>query len=103
MHINQDKLKEEVAFLENRVNCYRQLEINLKEIITGLETKVRGYYNSSVKAKELFNQQAISQTVGIGYDYNEAVGKLSINSPNRVSAKERGILHVLKGVEKPSL
>ena len=42
VHINQDKLKEEVAFLENRVNCYRQLEINLKEIITGLETKVRG-------------------------------------------------------------
>ena len=101
VHINQDKLKEEVAFLENRVNCYKQLEINLKEIITGLETKVRGYYNSTVKAKEIFNQQAISQTVGIGYDYNEAVGKLSINSPNRVSAKERGIPHVLKGVDKP--
>ena len=54
-----------------------------------------------MKAKEIFNQQAISQTVGIGYDYNEAVGKLSINSPNRVSAKERGIPHVLKGVDKP--
>ena len=40
VHINQDKLKKEVAFLENRVNCYKQLEINLKEIITGLETKV---------------------------------------------------------------
>ena len=101
VHINQDKLKEEVAFLENRVNCYKQLEINLKGIITELETKVRGYYNSSVKAKEIFNQQAISQTVGIGYDYNEAIGKLSINSPNRVSAKERGIPHVLKGVDKP--
>ena len=101
MHIIQDKLKEEVAFFENRVNCYRQFEINLKEIITGLETKVRGCYNSSVKAKEIFKQQAISQSVGIGYDYNEAVGKLSINSPNRVSAKERGIPHVLKGVEKP--
>ena len=50
MHINQDKHKEEVVFLEDRVNCYRQLEINLKEIITELETKVRGYYNSSVKA-----------------------------------------------------
>ena len=87
MHINQDKLKEEVALLENRVNLYKQLEINLKEIITSLETKVRGYYNSTVKAKEIFNQQAISQTIGIGYDYNEAVGKLSINSPNRVSAK----------------
>ena len=54
-----------------------------------------------MKAKEIFNQQAISQTVGICYDYNEVVGKLSINSPNRVSAKERGIPHVLKGVEKP--
>ena len=54
-----------------------------------------------MKAKEIFNQQAISQTVGIGYDYNETVGKLSINSPNRVSAKERGIPHVLKGVDKP--
>ena len=83
MHINQDKLKEEVAFLENRVNCYIQLEINLKKIITDLETKVRGYYNSSVKAKELFNQQAINQTVGIGYDYNEAKGKSSINAPNK--------------------
>ena len=80
---------------------YKQLEINLKVIITDLETKVRGYYNSSVKAKDIFNQQAISQTIGIGYDYNEAVGKLSINSPKRVSAKERGIPHVLKGVYKP--
>ena len=101
MHINQDKLKEEIVILENRVNLYKQLEINLKEIITNHETKVRGYYNSTVKAKEIFNQQVISQTVGIGYDYNEAVGKLSINSPNRVSAKERGIPHVFKGVEKP--
>ena len=47
-----------------------------------------------MKAKEIFNQQAISQIVGIGYDYNEVVGKLSINSPNRVSAKERGIPHM---------
>ena len=54
-----------------------------------------------MKAKEIFNQQAISQTVGIGYDYNEAVGKLSIYSSYRVSAKERGIPHVLKGVDKP--
>ena len=54
-----------------------------------------------MKAKEVFNQQAISQTVGIGYDYNEVFGKLSINSPNRVTAKERGIPHVLKGVDKP--
>ena len=42
MHSNQDNLKEEVALLENRVNLYQQLEINLKEFITGLETKVRG-------------------------------------------------------------
>ena len=101
VHINQDKIKEEIVILENRVNLYKQLEINLKEIISNLETKVRGYYKSTVKAKEIFNQQAISQIVGIGYDYNQAVGKLSINSPNRVSAKERGIPHVLKGVDKP--
>ena len=101
MHINQDKLKEEIVILENRVNLDKQLEINLMEIITNLETKVRAYYNSIVKAKEIFNQQAISQTVGIGYDYNEAVGKLSINSPNRVNAKEKEIPHVLKGVDKP--
>ena len=72
-HINQDKLKEEIVILDNRVNLYKQLEINLKEIITSLETKVRGYYNSTVKAKEIFNKQAISQTIGIGYDYNEAI------------------------------
>ena len=101
VHINQDKLKEQVAFFEHRVNLFKQLEINLKEISTGLETKVRGYYNSSVKAKELFNQIVINQTVGIGSDYNEAEGKLSINTPDRVSAEERGIPHVLKGVEKP--
>ena len=101
VHINQDKLREEIVILENRVNLYKQLEINLKKIITNPETKVRGYYNSTVKAKEIFNQQAISQTVGIGYDYNEAFGKLSINSPNRVSTKERGIPHVFKGVDKP--
>ena len=80
---------------------YKQLKINLKEIITNLDTKVRGYYNSTVKDKEIFNQQGISQTVGIGYDYNEAVGKLSRISPNRVSAKERGIPHVLTGIDKP--
>ena len=62
MHINQDKLKEEIVILENIVNLYKQLEINLKEIIISLETKVRGYYNSTVKAKEIFNQKAISQT-----------------------------------------
>ena len=101
MHINQDKLKEEGDFLENRVDCYKQLEINLKGIITELDTKVRGYYNSSVKDKEIFNQQATSQIVGIGYDYNEAIGKLSINSLNRVSDKERRIPQVLKGVDKP--
>ena len=101
MHINQDKLKEEIVILENGVNLYKQLELNLEEIITNLETKVRGYYNSTVKPKEIFNQQAISKTVGIDYDYNEVVEKLSINSPNRVSAKERGIPHVLKGVDKP--
>ena len=70
MHIKQDKLKKEVTLLENIVNLYNQLEINLNEIITSPETKVRGYYNSIVKAKEIFNQQAISQTIGIGYDYN---------------------------------
>ena len=90
-----------MAFLENRGNCYRQLEINLKKIITGLKTKVRGYYNSSVKSKELLNQQSIGQIVGIGYDYDEAIGKLSINSSNIFSAKERGIPHVLKDVDKP--
>ena len=61
MHISQDKLKEEIVILKNRVNLYKQLEINLNEIITNLETKVRGYHNSIVKAKEIFNQQAISQ------------------------------------------
>ena len=66
MHINQDKLKEEIVILENRVNLYKQLEMNLKEIINSLETKVRGYYNSIVKAKEILIQQAINQTVGIG-------------------------------------
>ena len=101
VHINQDTLKGEVAFLENRVNYYKQLEINLKEIIIELEIKVRGYYNSSVKAKDIFNQQAISQTVGTCYDYNEAIGKLSLNSPNKVSAEERGIPHGFKGVNKP--
>ena len=30
VHINQDKLKEEIVILENRVNLYKQLEINLK-------------------------------------------------------------------------
>ena len=86
VHINQDKLKEKVAFLENRVNCYKQLEINLKGIITELENKVRGYYNSCMKAEEIFNQQDISQTVTIGFDYNEVFGKLSINSPNKVNS-----------------
>lgn len=101
VHINQDKLKEEVAFLENRVNCYRQLETILKDKITSLETKVRGYYNSCVTAKEIFNRQAVNKTVGIGFDYNESIGELSINTPDLVSAEERGIPQVLKDVSKP--
>ena len=103
MHINQDKLKEEIVILENRVDLYKWLETNLKVIITDLETKVRGYYNSSVKAKEIFNQQAISQTVGIGYDYNEAVGKLNINSPNRFVLKKGEFLMCLRVLKNLSL
>ena len=49
----------------------------------------------------MFNKQAVNQTIGIGYGYNEAIGLLGINSPDIVSAKERGIPHVLKGVEEP--
>ena len=56
VHIEQDKLREQVAFLENRVNCYKQLEVNHKETITGLETKVRAYYDSCKTAKEFFNK-----------------------------------------------
>ena len=68
VHVNQDELRKEVSFLENRVNCYRQLEVNLKETITGLETKVRAYYNSCKSAKEFFNKQDVDHTIGIGYD-----------------------------------
>ena len=50
-----------------------------------------------MKAKELFNQITINQTVGIRFDYNEVEEKLGINTPNRVSAEDRGIPHVLKG------
>ncbi|KAL8113483.1 hypothetical protein AgCh_020703 [Apium graveolens] len=79
VHINQDKLKEQVSFLENRVDCYRKLETILKDKITGLETKVRAYFNSCSKAKEFY----------------------SINSPPRVCAKGREVPHVLKGVDEP--
>ena len=51
--------------------------------------------------KEIFNKQAIKQTVGIGFGYNEAVGMLGINTPNKVCAKDRGIPHVLKDVKNP--
>ena len=101
MHNNQDKLKEEVGFLENRVNCYKQLETNLKARITELETRVNGYYKSAKTSKEIYDREVIGRTVGIGYDYNKAIGKLGINSPNRISAKERGIPHVLKDVVDP--
>ena len=101
VHVNQDELKTQVAFLENRVNCYKQMEINLRETIKGLESKVNAYYNSCKEAKEFFNKQAVSRTVGIGFDYNEAIGELGINTPNRVSAVERGIPHVIKGAKKP--
>ncbi|XP_074351444.1 uncharacterized protein LOC141690552 [Apium graveolens] len=68
VHINQDELKEEVSFLENRVNCYKELETIFKDKITSLEIKVR---------------------------------ELSINTPDLISAEERGIPHVLKDVSKP--
>ena len=49
----------------------------------------------------MFNKQAVNRTIGVGYGYNEAIGLLGINSPDIVSAKERGIPYVLKGVEEP--
>ncbi|KAL8125555.1 hypothetical protein AgCh_013006 [Apium graveolens] len=101
VHINQDKVKEQVSFLENRVNCYRQLETILKDKITGLETKVRAYFNSCSKAKEFYNKQAVNQKSGIGYDYNAAIGELGINSLPHVCAKGRDVPHVLKGIDKP--
>ncbi|KAL8098292.1 hypothetical protein AgCh_031164 [Apium graveolens] len=101
VHINQDKLKEHVSFLENRVDCYRKLETILKDKITGLETKVRAYFNSCSKAKEFYSKQAVNQTSGIGYDYNVAIGELGINSPPHVCAKGREVPHVLKGVDEP--
>ena len=101
VHINQDKLKEQVSFLENRVDCYRKLETILKDKITGLETKVRAYFNSCSKAKEFYSKQAVNQTSGIGYDYNAAIGELGINSPPHVCAKGREVPHVLKGVDEP--
>ena len=101
VHINQDKLKEEVAFLENRVKCYKQVETLLREKVAALESKVNAYLNSAKLAKDIFNQQAISQTVGICFDYNQAAGMVGINTPNKVSVEERGIPHVLKGVNDP--
>ncbi|KAL8124816.1 hypothetical protein AgCh_012462 [Apium graveolens] len=101
VHINQDKLKEQVSFLENRVDCYRKLETILIDKITGLEAKVKAYFNSCSKSKKFYNKQAINQTSGIGYDYNAAIGKLGINSPPHVCAKGREVPHVLKGVDEP--
>ncbi|KAL8125054.1 hypothetical protein AgCh_012652 [Apium graveolens] len=101
VHINQDKLKEQVSFLENRVNCYRQLENILKDKITGLETKVKAYFNSCSKSKEFYSKQVVNQTSGIGFDYNAAIGELGINSPPHVCAKGREVPHVFKGVDEP--
>lgn len=101
MHIIQVKQKEEIAFLENRVNCYRQLETILKDKIKLLETKVRAYFNSCKEAKEYFNRAAVNKSCGIGFGYNEADGMLGINTPNPVSTEERGIPHILKDVPKP--
>ena len=39
VHINQDKLKEKVAFLKNIVNYYKQLEINLRESLLKLRLR----------------------------------------------------------------
>ena len=56
-----------------------------------------------MKAKELFNQIAINQTVGIGFDYNEAVGKLSINTLIE-SVLKTGVYHMcLRVLRNPSL
>ena len=101
VHISQDNFKEKVSFLENRVDCYRQLETILKDKITGLESKVKAYFNSCSKAKEFYNKQAVHQTSRIGFDYNGAIGELSINSPPHVCAKDREVPHVLKGVDEP--
>ncbi|KAK1387454.1 hypothetical protein POM88_015632 [Heracleum sosnowskyi] len=101
VHVNQDELTKKIAFLENRVKYYIQLETILKDHISELKVKANAYYNSCKTAKEIFNKQVIGQFVGIGYDYNESIGELSINTPNRVSAEERGIPDVLKGIDKP--
>ncbi|KAK1392927.1 hypothetical protein POM88_011983 [Heracleum sosnowskyi] len=101
VHVNQNELTEKIAFLENKVKCYIQLETILKEKNSELKTKANAYFNSGKTAKEIINKQSIGQTVGIWYDYNESIGKLSTNTPNRVSAEERGIPDVLKCIDKP--
>ncbi|KAL8119695.1 hypothetical protein AgCh_016979 [Apium graveolens] len=74
-----DCARRDNELLKNRVDCYRRLETILKDKITGLETKVRAYFNSCLKAKEFY----------------------SINSPPHVYAKGRKVPHVLKDVDEP--
>ncbi|KAK1379914.1 hypothetical protein POM88_026658 [Heracleum sosnowskyi] len=101
VHVNQDELIEKIAFLENRVKCYIQLETILKEKNNVLNTKANAYYNSCKTAKEILNKQAMGNHVSISYDYNEAIGLLGINSPCRVRTEGMGVPYVLKGIETP--
>ncbi|KAL8115144.1 hypothetical protein AgCh_021826 [Apium graveolens] len=79
VHINQDKLKEQVSFLENRVDCYRKLETILKDKITGLETKgvdeplykpsiaepfdaTSSVIQEEIRAEDLANEKVVSKS-----------------------------------------
>lgn len=101
LRIKNDKLTEDLAFQINRVSCYVKVEAYLRNQIVEEQKKCLAYKKSSNIVKDLIDQQEINRKVGIGFEYNESVGKPSNITPFKVSAKERGIPQVIKNSPKP--
>lgn len=101
VHINQDELAAKVVFLENRVRCYQEVEIFVRNQLKESEAKCDAFRGSAKIVRNSFNQEIVDGTIGIGYDYNKAAGKRSINSPNIPYPKEKGIPQILKSAKEP--
>jgi hypothetical protein len=97
VHINQDKLKEQVLSLEMNVKHAGLRETYLREKVEILEKKNQAYFLSIQASKAFFNKAAVEESVGIGYDYSEALRELSNHTP---IIPNIAVPHVLKDCAK---
>lgn len=96
-----EKLTVDLEIQYSKVRVFKESEASLKLQLDDEKVKCRAYKDASSIVKNLTDNKEIKRTLGIGFDYNEAVGKASNITPFKTSAEEKGIPFVLKDSPKP--